>query len=82
MNAVFAQAEEVSVKEGVSLEEFVNAAVTEKLAHHQHMEWLKRRRVPTKEHLAETRRILRNLGSERPEPGDELPDGYLMPDLD
>jgi hypothetical protein len=82
MNAVFAQAEEVSVKEGVSLEEFVNAAVTEKLAQLQHVEWLKQRRIPTKEHLAETRRILRNLGSEPPDPSDELPEGYVMPDLD
>jgi len=75
------KAEEVAVKEGVSLDEFVNAAVTEKLAHYQHVEWVKGRHTPTAESIAEARRILRKLGSEPPQPGDELPEGYVWPEI-
>jgi hypothetical protein len=78
---VCAKAQEVSLKEGVSLDEFVNAAVSEKLAHYQHVEWVKSRRTPTPERIAETRRMLRRMGSEPPQPGDELPEGYVWPEL-
>lgn len=81
ITSVRAKALEVSAKEGVSLDEFVNAAVAEKLAHVQHLEWLKSRREPTAERIAETRRMLRRGGSEPPDPGDELPEGYIWPEI-
>jgi hypothetical protein len=69
------------MKEGISLDEFVNAAVEEKLAHAQHLEWVKSRREPNEERLAEARRLLRRAGSEPPEPGDELPEGFVWPEI-
>jgi len=72
---------EICAQEGATLNEFVNVAVAEKLAHYAHMEWVKRRKVPTAESILEARRILRKAGSGPPDPGDELPEGYVMPEL-
>jgi hypothetical protein len=79
MSSVRAKAEEVSAEEGVTLNEFVNVAVAEKLAHYAHLEWLKRRKVPSEESVMEARRILHRDGSPPPEAGDELPAGYHRP---
>jgi len=79
--SVRTKAEEISTKEGLSLNEFVNEAVAEKLAHYQHAEWVKSRRAPTPESIMEARRILRKAGSEPPQPGDELPEGYVWPEI-
>jgi hypothetical protein len=81
ITSVRARALEASMREGISLDEFVNAAVAEKIAHTQHVEWVKSRRVPSEEHLRETRRLLRSAGSEPPEPGDELPEGFVWPEI-
>jgi hypothetical protein len=78
---VLAKAEEISLKEGVSLDDFVNAAVSEKLSHYQHVEWVNSRRVPDPKRIAETRRMLREAGSEPPQPGDELPEGHVWPEI-
>ena len=78
-DSVRAKVKQVCADEGSTLNEFVNAAVAEKLAHYSHLEWMKQRKAPTEESLAAARRILRRAGSESPEPGDELPEGYVWP---
>ncbi len=70
---------EICEKEGATLNEFVNVAVAEKLAHYAQMEWLKRRLPPNEENIAQARRILIRAGSNVPDPGDELPEGYVFP---
>jgi hypothetical protein len=75
------KAEIVSAEEGMTLNEFINAAVAEKLAHHEHVRWVKGIKPPTPERLAEARRLLRSAGPEPPEPGDELPEGFVWPEI-
>ena len=73
MSSIRARAEKAAAEEGVTLNEFVNVTLAERLAH---MEWIKRRKPLTEEGLLEARRILRRAGSGPPDPGDELPEGW------
>ena len=58
MPSVRRVAEDFSQKEGVSLNQFINAAVAEKLAHLQHEEWIIRRPKPTSSSIARAMQIL------------------------
>src|SRR5580698_10514895 len=49
MPSVRRTAEVFSEKEGVSLNQFINVAVAEKLAHLEHEEWARNRKQPTNE---------------------------------
>jgi hypothetical protein len=77
MPSVRRTAEAFSEKEGVSLNQFINVAVAEKLAHLEHDEWARNRKKPTKESLARALKLLNQGGKNPPVPGDELPEGYL-----
>lgn len=70
-------AEQFSAREGVSLNQFINIAIAEKLAHLEHEEWLRRRRPVTEKAIAEALQILERAGKQPPEHGDELPEEYL-----
>ena len=77
MPSVRRTAESFSQKEGVSLIQFINVAVAEKLAHLQHDEWLLHRPKATSELIDKALEIL-----DRPTPhaageGDNLPKGYV-----
>ena len=76
MPSVRRTAEVFSEKEGVSLNQFINVAVAEKLAHLEHEEWARKRKQPTKELAARALILLARAGSKPVEPGDELPKGY------
>jgi len=76
MSSVRRTAEEFSEKEGVSLNQFINVAVAEKLAHLEHEEWIRNRKQPTKELAGRALILLDKAGSKPVEPGDELPKGY------
>lgn len=69
-------AEQFSAKEGVSLNQFINVAIAEKVAHLEHEEWLQRRKKVTNASITEALQILDRGGNQPPEPGDELPEGY------
>jgi hypothetical protein len=69
--------EEFSQKEGVSLNQFINVAVAEKLAHLQHDEWLAHRPKPTASVIAKALRALDRKAGNPPSAGDELPEGYV-----
>lgn len=77
MPSVRVGAEDFSRKEGVSLNQFINVAVAEKLAHLQHEEWLARRREPTQKRIAEALAFLNRPKGIEPSPDDQLPDGYV-----
>ena len=77
MPSVRRVAENFSQKEGVSLNQFINVAVAEKLAHLQHEEWLARRAKVTDSSIAKALLILDRPTGRRPEAGDELPEGYI-----
>ncbi len=76
MPSVREVAEHFSRKEGMSLNQFINVAVAEKLAHLQHEEWLSRRRPMTPERVAEAIAILDEHTGIAPAPEDRLPEGY------
>jgi hypothetical protein len=77
MPSVRRAAEEFSEKEGVSLNQFINLAVAEKLAHLRHDEWLARRPKPDPSLIARALRALHKESGNPPDPGDELPEGYV-----
>jgi hypothetical protein len=70
-------AEDFSQKEGVSLNQFINVAVAEKLVLLQHDEWLATRPKPTAARISRALAILDRPTWNAPDPGDELPDSYV-----
>lgn len=76
MPSVRKVAEEFSQKEGVSLNQFINLAVAEKLVHLQHEAWLASRPGPTADMMANALAALDRKPRNVPDAGDELPDGY------
>jgi hypothetical protein len=76
MPSVRRVAENFSEKEGVSLNQFINIAVAEKLAHLQHEEWLAHRPKATDEMIANALAILDRPTGQEPEDGDRLPKSY------
>ncbi len=77
MPSVRRAAESFSQKEGVSLNQFINLAVAEKLAHLQHEEWLAHRPQATPELLAQAIAVLDRPTSQlRPQPDDRVPVSY------
>ena len=77
MPSVRRGAETFSQKEGVSLNQFINIAVAEKLAHLQHEEWLARRPKATGALIAKALEILDRPSGQAPEGTDKLPIGYV-----
>lgn len=76
MPSVRRVAETFSQREGVSLNQFINVAVAEKLAHLQHEEWLAQRPKATPALLSAALAVLNLPTGNLPEAGDALPDGY------
>ena len=76
MPSVRKVAEAVSQKEGVSLNQFINLAVAEKVAHLQHEEWLARRPKASQALIAKALEILDRPTPHAPDLEDRLPKGY------
>ena len=70
-------AENFSQKEGVSLNQFINIAVAEKLAHLQHEEWLAQRPKASAALVARALDILDRPGGDTPEDFDRIPEEYV-----
>jgi hypothetical protein len=62
MPSVRRTAEAYSVKEGVSLNQFINVAVAEKLAHLEHDEWARNRKKPTEALAGRALQLLEKAG--------------------
>lgn len=77
MPSVRRVAEDFSLKEGVSLNQFINVAVAEKVVLLQHEEWLASRPKPTAARISRALALLDRPTRNAPDPGDELPDGYV-----
>jgi hypothetical protein len=58
------------------LNQFINVAVAEKLAHLEHDEWLARRAKPTAERITRALDILDRPTRHKPAPEDVLPENY------
>jgi uncharacterized protein (DUF1778 family) len=77
MPSVRKGAEDFSQQEGVSLNQFINVAVAEKLAHLQHEQWLARRPKATSSSIAKALQILDQPTRSAPKLQDQLPKGYV-----
>ena len=75
MPSVRKTAEALSAKEGVSLNQFINVAVAEKVAHLEYDAWLQNRRKPTEADIERALEMLDKGKDRKPDPGDELPKG-------
>jgi len=71
------QAEALSREADVDLNQFINLAVEQALAQVQHDKWVASRRKPTPEYMAAALAILDRDNGNPPDPGDELPEGYV-----
>ena len=69
-------AETSSQKEGVSLNQFINVAVAEKLAHMQHEEWLATRPKAGPALIAKALDLLERPTEIPPEESDKVPEEY------
>jgi hypothetical protein len=78
MPSVRRVAENFSQKEGVSLNQFINVAVAEKLAHLQHEERLAHRPKASAALITRALDILDRPTNQAPEEGDLLPKGYNL----
>lgn len=78
MPSVRRVAENFSQKEGVSLNQFINLAVAEKLAHLQHEEWLAQRPKSNPALIAKALDTLDRPSNHAPEDSDKIPDGYSV----
>ena len=76
MPSVRRTAEAFSEKEGVSLNQFINLAVAEKLAHLEHDEWAQGRKQPTQSLVADASQVLDKVSGRSVHPEDELPKNY------
>jgi hypothetical protein len=76
MPSVRRTAEAYSEKERVSLNQFINVAVAEKVAHLEHEEWLRRRKQPDKASIAKALRTL-DSGGKKVQKEDALAEGYV-----
>ena len=77
MPSVRRVAEEISKREGVSLNQFINLAVAEKLAHLQHEEWIVRRAKATSGSVAKALEILDRPSRAVVGEDDALPESYV-----
>ena len=77
MPSVKRDAEEFSRQEGVSLNQFINVAVAEKLSRLQHERWVASRPKPDAARTARALAVLDRDNGNEPDPGDELPEGYV-----
>ena len=75
--SILEEARRVSDTEGVALNQFINVAVAEKLAHLQHEDWLARRPKATQASIAKALEILDRPTRHAPEEADKLPKGYV-----
>jgi hypothetical protein len=76
MPSIRRTAEDFSQREGVSLNQFINVAIAEKLAHLQHDEWLARRPKATDALLSRALNILDRPTANEPEEADRIPAAY------
>jgi len=77
MPSVRRVAERISRQEGVSLNQFINLAVAEKVAYLLHEEWLAKRSSIREDSVTKALEVLNRPSKRKPEPGDELPEGYV-----
>ncbi len=77
MPSVRLGAEKISASEGVSLNQFINVAIAEKVARVEHDRWATNREPVDDAARADALNLLHRGGKLPPAPGDEVPAEYL-----
>jgi hypothetical protein len=77
MPSIRQDAERVSASEGVSLNQFFNIAIAEKVERMENARWAASRRAFDAAAQADALDLLRRAGTLPPEPDDEIPPEYL-----
>jgi hypothetical protein len=67
------EAKQSAAREGVSLNQFINLAVAEKVEYLENEAWIARRRPASPLRIASASALLNRKGTLPPIPGDELP---------
>jgi hypothetical protein len=70
-------ARQSAAREGVSLNQFINLAVAEKVEYLENEAWIaRRRRPPTQPRIDSAMALLARKGTQPPASGDEVPEAY------
>ncbi|HEY4379972.1 MAG TPA: toxin-antitoxin system HicB family antitoxin [Acidobacteriaceae bacterium] len=70
------EAKELAAREGVSLNQFINLAVAEKVEYLENEAWITRRRPPAQDRIDAAMALLTRKGGESVAGGDEVPEAY------
>lgn len=70
------EAKASAAREGVSLNQFINLAVAEKVEYLENEAWIARRRPPSQDRINRAIALLNRKGTLPPAPGDEIPEAY------
>lgn len=70
------EAKESAAREGVSLNQFINLAVAEKVEYLENEAWISRRRPITQRRIDNARALLHREGGLPPAPEDQIPETY------
>jgi hypothetical protein len=70
------EAKQLAAREGVSLNQFINLAVAEKVEYLENEAWIARRRPLTQDRLSNAMALLSRPGTLPPQPGDEIPETF------
>lgn len=70
------EARQSAAREGVSLNQFINLAVAEKVEYLENEAWIARRRPPSQSRINSALALLNRKGTLPPASGDEIPETY------
>ncbi len=70
------EAKQSAAREGVSLNQFINLAVAEKVEYLENEAWIARRRPPTQGRIDKATALLHREGGQPPAANDIIPDSY------
>ena len=70
------EAKASAAREGVSLNQFINLAVAEKVEYLENEAWMAKRRPPTQDRIDRAIALMNRKGTLPPAAGDEIPESY------
>ena len=70
------EAKASAAREGVSLNQFINLAVAEKVEYLENEAWIAKRHAPSQDRIDAALKVLHRKGTQAPAPGDEIPAAF------
>ena len=79
MNATLSrEAKESAAREGISLNQFINLAITEKVEYLENEAWIARRRPASKDRIDSATALLHRKGTLLPAADDQIPEAFKV----